>query len=779
MGGAVKPMASKLSLGCAILIGAALFLFILAGCPTSALLTEVKYRSEGTYTQLASLSLPGATLSPAFSPSVTTYAVSVPYATTSITLTPMAYKSDASITVNGTAVQSGSVSPAVALSVGSNTITIQVTYPNTATMTYTVKVTRLSQVDLTSLALTASPLMNLTLSPAFRPLVSSYTLAVAYTCTSVTITPTPADPAANVTINPPNPIAAPNVGSTTTVTIVVTSPDGKGSHTYTIVLSRAALSYVLDTNWGSSGRVGSDLSGIGCLYAPSSIAVAAGQVYIFDGNNYRIQNFTTSGSPVQRWGSYGGGAGQFYDSNGGVAYDSGRGYVYVAANNVVQKFNASNGTFVQQFGSGLSWSMRLACDSSGNVFVADQNNNRVLKFDQYGSLITSWGSYGSGSGQFDNPMGIAIDSASNVYVANRWGGRVQKFTNDGVWLLDWPTPSFSQIQGMAADSSNNIYVAGWNQTQKYNSSGVSQGSAWSNPLNAATDIATDSANLYYLCSADYRVHKTDMLGVDNPSASWGSDLLTAASSLNAPQRVAVDSSKNIYVVDLNNNRVEKFGPTGTYLWTSSGTTLNQPYGIALDASANVYVADSANNRIAKFNGGTGVFDGTWSAGITASNPRGVAFDGAGNVYVADHNRISKLLGSGAFSTSWALTYDPCAAAVDSSDNVYVADPSNYRIQKFTNTGSLMLQWGSQGSGNGKFNKNVTDVAVDPTGGVFVAQWDFFMQKFDSSGAYLLTLPSSNWDAFGPRWIVGAAVDASGNVYLVDSSDMSVRRYKPQ
>src|SRR5579864_1470100 len=53
-------------------------------------------------------------------------------------------------------------------------------------------------------------------------------------------------------------------------------------------------------------------------------------------------------------------------------------------------------------------------DSSGNLYVVDQHNNRVLKFDGSGGFITSFGEFGSLPGQFDLPNGIALDSSGNV-----------------------------------------------------------------------------------------------------------------------------------------------------------------------------------------------------------------------------------------------------------------------------------------------------------------------------------------------------------------------------
>lgn len=75
----------------------------------------------------------------------------------------------------------------------------------------------------------------------------------------------------------------------------------------------------------------------------------------------------------------------------------------------------------------------VAWDSAGDIYVADGygNNARVAKFDENGKFIKSWGSKGSGQGQFNSVRGIAIDSHGNVYVADAGNKRIQVFDGDG------------------------------------------------------------------------------------------------------------------------------------------------------------------------------------------------------------------------------------------------------------------------------------------------------------------------------------------------------------
>ena len=76
----------------------------------------------------------------------------------------------------------------------------------------------------------------------------------------------------------------------------------------------------------------------------------------------------------------------------------------------------------------------VAFDSSGNIFVADGfGNARVAKFDRNGRFLKSWGTRGTGPGQFDTAASLATDAQGNVYVADRGNRRIQVFDNDGTF----------------------------------------------------------------------------------------------------------------------------------------------------------------------------------------------------------------------------------------------------------------------------------------------------------------------------------------------------------
>jgi len=76
----------------------------------------------------------------------------------------------------------------------------------------------------------------------------------------------------------------------------------------------------------------------------------------------------------------------------------------------------------------------ISVDSAGNIFVLDNPQHRVIKLDSNGNFLQSWGSQGSGDGQFYAPHALGIDSLDNVYVGDG-NDRIQKFDSNGNFLM--------------------------------------------------------------------------------------------------------------------------------------------------------------------------------------------------------------------------------------------------------------------------------------------------------------------------------------------------------
>src|SRR5215475_14671373 len=133
--------------------------------------------------------------------------------------------------------------------------------------------------------------------------------------------------------------------------------------------------------------------------------------------------------------------------------------------------------------------------SSGNVFVVDSGNARVEKFFPDGSFISAFG-----QGQLSSPRGIATDSLGKVYVSDAGTNTVQKFDAKGnlVSTIDGtsaPQGHFQSLGGVAVDQANNLWVADFNTANviAFDSKGnfVRQ---WNDTHGSPSAIAVDSAN---------------------------------------------------------------------------------------------------------------------------------------------------------------------------------------------------------------------------------------------------------------------------------------------
>ncbi len=278
--------------------------------------------------------------------------------------------------------------------------------------------------------------------------------------------------------------------------------------------TQAGYQYV--SEFGSSG------SGDGQFLGMLGIAISTSTGNIFVTDSYRVQVFNSSGTFLTKFGTGGSGNGQFNIVTG-IALDS-MGNIFVAEynNNRVQKFNSSgvyqskfgtsgtgNGQFNQPYGIAIS-------TSTGNIYIVDKVNTRVQVFNSAGVYQSQFGSSGSGDGQFgggfgNGPYGIALDSSDNVYVVDNGNSRVQKFNSSGVYQSKFGTSGtgngqFNDPAGIAiSTSTGDIFVndSGGERVQVFNSAGVYQSQFGSEGSGDGQfeynfGIALDSANNVYV-----------------------------------------------------------------------------------------------------------------------------------------------------------------------------------------------------------------------------------------------------------------------------------------
>ncbi len=369
--------------------------------------------------------------------------------------------------------------------------------------------------------------------------------------------------------------------------------------------------------------------------------------------------------------------------------------------------------------------------------------------------------------------------------------------------------------------------------------GNSNGTGSTARFNDPSGVTTDSAGNVYV--ADYynnSIRKITSAGVVTLLAggSYGSaDGAGAAASFAHPSDVALDSAGNLYVADIGNNTIRKItaagvvttwagtaGMSGSVDGTGAAARFNGPTSVALDSSGNVYVAEYFNHTIRKitpagvvttFVGTAGISGSTDGTGAAARffGPSGVAFDILGNLYVADsiNHTIRKITPAG-IVTTWAGaagTYGsadgigtaarffyPNGVATDNSGNVYVADRSNYTIRRISSAqavttlaGTVGLSGSVDGTGAAaRFNYS-SDVATDSSGNIYVADTSNETIRKITPATVVTTFAgmagaSGSADGTGAAARFsnpyGTATDSLGNVYVADVSNHIIRKITP-
>ena len=295
-----------------------------------------------------------------------------------------------------------------------------------------------------------------------------------------------------------------------------------------------------------------------------------------------------------------------------------------------------------------------------------------------------------------------------------------------------------------------------------------------------------------------------------------------------PPGIAVDNSGNVYIADNFNQAIRKVTVSTGIINTIAGTgkagysgdgaaatnaQLNFPSGVAIDGSGNIYFSDAYNHVIRKINASSGIINtiaGTgfsgFSDGTPATNqqlnfPTGIAVDGSGNVYVADYSNkcIRKISGTtistiaGGVNGGWyngdgspATNYAvfPTGVAVDESGNIYIADYQNNRIRKVTSGGTISTIAGTGTAGyNGDGISATTARLNNPVGialsgtHLYISDFvDYRIRKF-TVGGNISTIAGTGISGYsgdgglatnaGIDVGYGVAVDASGNVFIID------------
>lgn len=503
----------------------------------------------------------------------------------------------------------------------------------------------------------------------------------------------------------------------------------------------------------TSCRAGASGAAAGQLSFPLGLAVSAGEVYVADSSNSRINVYGTDGTFARAFGATGSAAGQL-SFPFGVAVGGGSVYVADKNNQRVSQF-ATDGTFVRAFGKNVNptigdpdvCTMLTACRigttgsaagqlrnplgvalSGGEVYVAD-GSNRVNVFAADGTFARAFGSNvnpgagtpevcttatgcqigsaGGGAGQLNNPAGLAV-SGTDVYIADTANYRIGVFSTAGAFARAFG----KSVWGASPFVCTTLTGCG---------AGAAGGSA--GQLNLPVGAAVAGGEVYVADHTNQRVAVYAANGVfarafgKGVNAGAGNpDICTSASTcrsgtsgpaagqLAAPAAVAV-SGGEVYVAEQNNQRISVFALDGSFV---------RAFGKGVNAGAG---SPDVCTAATTCRGGT-----LGAAAGQLDNPVGIAVSG-GEVYVTDQSnrRISVFAVDGSFVRAFGKAVNAGAGAADictaattcragtvgsgagqingpygvavSGGEVYVADYLNHRVSVFSTGGAFARAFG--------------------------------------------------------------------------------------
>jgi sugar lactone lactonase YvrE len=699
--------------------------------------------------------------------------------------------------------------------------------------------------------------------------------------------------------------------SGTSPSLTVTNVSTANAGRYTVVASN------------TYGSVTSEVAVLTLLYPPSvtsppisqtvlpgvnvSLSVTAGGTgpfsyqWRFNGNNLPTNIITTVAGNGS--GAYAGDGGVATNASlkgpFGVALDA-AGSLYIAdtTNNRIRMVGA-NGIITTIAGNGtagyagdgaaatnarVSVPCGIVLDASGNLYFADQYNQRIRMVGTNGIITTVAGTFGAGyygdggaatNARFSYPRGLALGTPGNLYIADTADYRIRMVGTNGIIT----TVAGNGTTGHAGDG----------------------GAATKASLYYPSGVALDTlGNLYIADTYNNRIRKVATDGIittvaGNGTGGFSGDGGAATNaSLGGPLGVALDDLGNLYIADTINNRIRMVDSNGV-ISTLAGNgigayqgdggpannaSLNGPTGAALDAFGSLYIADTANNRIRKVP--TRGYPTLALANVSANNagdysvvitsPYGsvtsavatVTVEGPPVITVQPANQVAApgtspvfstaVAGSGPFEYSWyfartnllqsgpnstlilpavstndagsyiVVVTNPYGSVTSRVATLTIAFPPSVTMQPSqTNTvgtsvtlsvavegpGPFSYQWqfnntnlpnniittfagngfaGPSGDGGPATNASLympNDVCIDGTGNAYIADFSFHRVRMVNTSGIITTVAGNGTQGFsgdgGPatnaslRYPSGVAADASGNLYIADTSDARIRK----
>jgi len=500
------------------------------------------------------------------------------------------------------------------------------------------------------------------------------------------------------------------------------------------------------------------------------------------------------------------------------------GIITTVAGNDTLGFSGDGGPATQaQFNFGSNDLGSIALDSSGNLFIADTQNQRIRRVDAKTQIITTFASRsptGLANFQLTNLFAVTCDSNGDVFYSFNPGsnpfiveldasGKLLAMYGGGIGSSADGTPIANAalgdvVRNLAVDSAGNI-VFSTNAPLSIRRLNVTTGlietvaGVGVHPIGeigpAIAAVLSDSdgglsslPNGDILLADDYSNLLRRISGSGNIStiAGYGSSYLSPQDfplpAINAqvgPTAVTSDALGQIYItsqpgvcrIDLEGYlNVEAGSFTGSGFagdgGPAIGAQLNGPWDIAFDGDGNLYVADSGNNRVRRIDALTGII--TTVAGSGPSIPSGFS-DPVFNVDSGDGGPASQ-----------ALLNNPRGIAFDSRGNLYIASGNGPGIIRRVDQNGIISTFASIVEGY------VTKMTFDGADNLYAIIGEKRLMRFDPSGNASVLAgsgvqgfsgdggPASQATLYAGVSSSGIAINAEGDIFFVDGENLRVR-----
>jgi sugar lactone lactonase YvrE len=359
---------------------------------------------------------------------------------------------------------------------------------------------------------------------------------------------------------------------------------------------------IFDANGNFIKSIGTFGKNNGQFNKPRSIAVDQyDNIYVADTYNNRIQKFDKNGNFIMSFGKLGSDPGEFGNPSGIEVDTNGIIYVYDLSNDRIQKFDA-NGNYIGEFlfaDPYIEPYFVYVDNTSNRAYISDGHRHKIIIVNATtGEFIHEFGELGDLLGEFQGPRGIAIDN-NYIYVADNYNARIQKFDKNGNFIMSFGAfgsgnNAFKQPRGIVLYD-NKLYIAD-TDNNRIKITDIDGNYIGSISSTTPYQIALDNNGFIYAAEFSInRVAKYDTNGVN----------IMNIDGLNQPKGVYVKDNV-IYISDSGNNKIKTYDMSGNLL-SSFGSRGIGPgqfiniRGIFVDNNGRIWVADGDANRVQVFN----------------------------------------------------------------------------------------------------------------------------------------------------------------------------------